>query len=133
MKKEKDTYQALKRNLPKVHWQRIETGGISRGIPDVNGCFAGKEFWIELKILHGNRVSLTPQQVAWHMRRSKQGGRSWIMIDDPKTKTLSLVSGNQSVTLANEGVSSCMVIQHQKPIDWEALILDLCLTPQVID
>ncbi len=82
MKKEKDTYQSLKRNLPKVHWQRIESGATSRGVPDINACYAGKEFWVELKILHGDRVSLTPQQVAWHTRRSKQGGITWIMVHD---------------------------------------------------
>jgi Holliday junction resolvase len=117
MKKEKDTYQSLKRNLPKVHWQRIESGATSRGVPDINACYAGKEFWVELKILHGDRVSLTPQQVAWHTRRSKQGGITWIMVHDSKTNTINLISGSQSVTLAKHGLSSCMVIQHTRPID----------------
>jgi|TARA_R100000329_G_C7598933_1_gene212405 Holliday junction resolvase len=133
MKKEKDTYQSLKRNLPKVHWQRIESGATSRGVPDINACYAGKEFWVELKILHGDRVSLTPQQVAWHTRRSKQGGITWIMVHDSKTNTINLISGSQSVTLAKHGLSSCMVIQHTRPIDWEALLLNLCLTDKLID
>jgi Holliday junction resolvase len=133
MKKEKNTYQSLKRSLSKVHWQRVESGGTSRGIPDVNGCFAGHEFWIELKILQGNRVSLTPQQIAWHTRRSSAGGVSWILVEDPRSKSIFLISGNQAINLSTNGLSSCEAKIFERPIDWEQLLLTLCLTERLID
>ena len=123
----------MKRNLPKVHWQRVESGATSIGIPDVNGCYAGYEFWIELKILHGDRVSLTPQQIAWHTRRSTVGGVSWILIEDPRSKTIALVSGNQTVSLATKGLSSCESSIFESPIDWHELLLKLCVTERLID
>jgi hypothetical protein len=32
-----------------VHFQRIETN-VGLGVPDVNGCGDGVEFWLELKV-----------------------------------------------------------------------------------
>ena len=49
---EKKFWQSLKRLLPDVHWQRIETTTAS-GVPDVNGCYKAGEFWLELKVLKG--------------------------------------------------------------------------------
>ena len=85
---EKTLYQALKKNLPRVHWQRVETGAISTGVPDVNGCWQGSEFWVELKIGVIQSVKLSPQQCAWHMRRASSGGVSWIFASDPSSRKL---------------------------------------------
>ena len=49
MSKEKNLWALLRDNIKEVHWQRIETGMTGSGVPDVNGCAKGKEFWIELK------------------------------------------------------------------------------------
>ncbi len=79
---EKKFWQALKRLLPDVHWQRIETT-TGCGIPDVNGCYKAGEFWLELKVLKGKhslsfQSSLKPLQSAWLFKRWLAGGRCFI-------------------------------------------------------
>ena len=61
-----------------IHWQRIENGA-GPGTPDVNGCHAGKEIWIELKNVKGNAVKLEPEQVNWLVKRSLNKGRCWVL------------------------------------------------------
>jgi len=59
--KEYNLWLNLKRNLAAPLWQRIETGGTGRGIPDVFGAYKGVCCWVELKIARGNKVHLTPE------------------------------------------------------------------------
>ena len=47
-KRESLLWQKIKKALPKAHLSRIESSTL-QGIPDVNGVWFGKEFWIELK------------------------------------------------------------------------------------
>ena len=49
MAKEKKLWLLVRDNLKDFHLQRIETGMTGSGVPDVNGCYAGVEFWLELK------------------------------------------------------------------------------------
>lgn len=71
--------QVLREALPEVHWCRIETGGTGRGIPDINGCYRGAEFWCELKFTDTWAVGLRPEQCGWAMQRSRAGGRVFIL------------------------------------------------------
>jgi len=64
--------------LPHFHFQAIETGGTGRGIPDSNYCYKGIEGWIEFKVTDGWLCDLRPEQVAWHLKRHRAGGRTWI-------------------------------------------------------
>lgn len=57
-----------------VHCVRIENA-VSSGLPDVNCCYNGKDFWIELKIVREGRVQLRSSQTAWITARSGFGGR----------------------------------------------------------
>ena len=125
---EKSLYQALKTNLPKVHWQRIETGALQQGVPDVNGCYAGTEFWLELKCTTNDFVSLTPFQCSWHMRRAAAGGRSWILVGHSKHKVLTLHRGGDALRLMDHGVSSSTAFSYSAPIDWPQFLTDVCLT-----
>ena len=128
MKTEKALYKALKTNLSKVHWQRIETGGMGTGVPDVNGCWQGKEFWLELKIGSLQSVNLSPQQCAWHMRRANVGGLSWILIHDPSKHFLWLVPGVESINLRARHLSSSKFIEVQEPpYDWKDLLKRICM------
>ena len=95
---EKKLYQALKTNLTKVHWQRIETGALQQGVPDVNACYHGTEFWLELKCTSTDTVSLTPFQCSWHMRRASVGGRSWILVAHSKHNVLTLHRGSDALS-----------------------------------
>lgn len=74
----------LKSYLPKrTHFQPIESM-TSLGVPDVNFCLDGSEFWVELKIVLGEeklrfQKPLTPYQWNWLRRRVKSRGNVWIV------------------------------------------------------
>ena len=71
MPKESLLWKQLRDNLPKVHWQRIETGITGAGVPDVNGCLDGKEVWVELQRVKGRQIGLRPMHIAWFATRPK--------------------------------------------------------------
>jgi hypothetical protein len=54
-----------------VHFQRIETN-VGLGVPDVNGCGDGIEFWLELKVSSNKQSSLSKYQKAWIIRRGQK-------------------------------------------------------------
>lgn len=62
---------------PNCHAQRVEavTG---RGIPDLNLCLNGREWWLELKADH-RLPKLRPEQFAWLHRRHRAGGRCGVI------------------------------------------------------
>jgi hypothetical protein len=72
--------QLFQKHLRDVHWCRVETGSTGRGVPDLNGCYQGTEFWLELKQTHGWAVSMRPEQVAWCLQRLRAGGRVAIAV-----------------------------------------------------
>lgn len=64
--------------------QRIENA-VAKGTPDVEGCIGGRSFWCELKVAHAMagdrwRVRITPEQVKFALRRSRAGGKSWVLV-----------------------------------------------------
>lgn len=72
--------------LLNLHISRIEnTAGF--GTPDVEGCFNGKAFWIELKSAARPsspttkiRPKFQPGQPNWHKKRHQAGGESFILL-----------------------------------------------------
>jgi penicillin-binding protein-related factor A (putative recombinase) len=66
---------------------RVENATQS-GTPDVNGCWQGVEFWVELKKVPRPRNArtpvrvphFTPQQRAWLKTRTRHGGRAFVLI-----------------------------------------------------
>jgi hypothetical protein len=71
----------FRKNLPGFHFQRIETGGTGRGIPDTNYALTGGiTGWIEYKWTDGWAVTLMPEQIGWLMRRARMGCRGWIAV-----------------------------------------------------
>jgi hypothetical protein len=58
----------------------VETGITEGGIPDMNGCDAGVEFWVENKMTHGWQVDINTDQVGWLRRRSRKGGRCFVAV-----------------------------------------------------
>ena len=75
-----DLGKLVQRYLPGPHWQRVETGGTGRGIPDINGCLDGVEVWIENKATDGWTAGLRPEQVGWIDRRARAGGRVFVLV-----------------------------------------------------
>jgi hypothetical protein len=67
-------------NLRKFHWQAIESGLTGGGIPDSNFCIEGIEGWVEHKATATLSVPLSSDQVGWHLRRFRAGGRTFIAV-----------------------------------------------------
>ena len=81
------------------------------GVPDVNGCGKGKEFWIELKEIHsGNQLTLRPMQISWLAKRASHGGQVYHI--DSLTGIKELVKG---------GYKSDALLTLTIPYDWDAL------------
>ena len=138
MSPEKTFWNLVRGHLPpKSHFQRIETGGTGKGIPDVNFCWKGIEVWIELKIVKGKRILLAPEQVAWMFRRTKVGGRCWIMARDiadgprkGKYDRIYLWSGEHAGEVLENGVQTDHARVFERPYDWDAIINTLLDAPR---
>lgn len=71
----------FRKNIPRCHWQSVETGFTSRGVPDSNFCLDGFEGWVEFKsVRRGWIVPLRPEQIAWLITREKHGGRTFVAV-----------------------------------------------------
>ena len=72
-KRESMLWQRIKKNITEPHLIRVESNTIN-GIPDINGCWSGKEFWIELKSDKVGYPKLSKWQISWINKRIKHGG-----------------------------------------------------------
>jgi hypothetical protein len=116
---------------PELDYQRIETGSTGRGIPDVNYCHQGGEFWVELKIVKGRSIDLSPEQVAWHFRRTRAGGKTFIIARDKfdgprkgKGDIIYIWPGCDVVPLKEKGLD-CPGLVFKAPFDWDLLWMKL--------
>jgi|TARA_R110001606_G_scaffold187003_1_gene334584 penicillin-binding protein-related factor A (putative recombinase) len=123
MSKEKNLWALLRDNIKEVHWQRIETGMTGSGVPDVNGCAKGKEFWIELKEIHsGNSLTLRPMQVAWLSKRAIYGGQVFVLARKNNQIKLFHVDGlERAQELVKGGYKSDSLLTLDIPYKWDAL------------
>lgn len=128
---EKSLWQWFRKGLrgqPGLHMERIENlvGG---GRPDINGCYDGVVFDIELKrvhkLVHGTRVKVKfqPMQKPWLKKRWSVGGLSWLLIalGEGRSVRRFLVRGCDV-----EGLEDCeishledisVIAENAKPID----------------
>ena len=114
-------WKQLKTNLPDVHWTRIESWA-SQGVPDCNGCYLGKEFWVELKVSRSNRISLSPFQISWHYTRYRAGGVTFVLISDPGRRLLELYEGSKVHELRDIGRRVTPLLKLSSPYDWSKLL-----------
>ena len=123
MSKERNLWALLRDKIKEVHWQRIETGITGSGIPDVNGCAKGKEFWIELKEVHsGNSLTLRPMQVAWLSKRAMNGGQVFVLARKNNQMKLYHIDGiERAQELVKNGYKSDNLLTLDIPYEWEAL------------
>ena len=123
MAKEKNLWLLLRSNLPQIHLQRIETGMTGAGVPDVNGCAKGKEFWVELKEIHsGNKITLRPMQISWIAKRAMHGGQVFVLARKNNEIKLFHVDGLEGIKeLVKGGFKSKALLTLTIPYDWEAL------------
>jgi len=67
MGSEAKLYKKLKKNTPRIIWNRIENLSIL-GMPDLLGYNSfGHFFTVELKIARANKLKFSPHQIAWHV------------------------------------------------------------------
>jgi len=118
--KEYSLWLNLKRNLTAPLWQRIETGGTGRGIPDVFGIHQGVCCWIELKIARGNKVKLTPEQVAWLIKFARMGARTFILVATNKQR-MYLFPGLEAREVLDFGLHHEPLLKLKLPYAWNAL------------
>lgn len=112
----RDNFKKLE---PRIHLQRLESS-VGNGVPDVNGCLAGRDFWLELKLVTGNQVKLTPLQAAWLKTRAEAGGRSFVLAR--KGDTFRLWHGEDAPAVRETGWSYPPLWELAKPWDWRSLL-----------
>jgi len=79
-----------------VHWVRMESWA-SPGVPDVNGCLNGNDFWVELKVLTTKSdkkfPKWRPHQIVWQTSRTRVGGCVWNLVHHPSSGCLLFLDG----------------------------------------
>lgn len=127
---EKALNQKIMTNLKRLlcNCTRIENS-VTHGIPDINICHNGVEFWIESKIVREKRVAFRNSQVAWITIRTGFGGRVFAFASDSTTGRLLVYHGSQVFELSTLGGNIDMVKPYaifEKPWDFKE-ILRLCM------
>ena len=68
IKTERDLWKLLKKSSAGILFDRIENWAVP-GVPDLLGYNQNKTFFtLELKVIKGNKIRLSPHQVSWHLR-----------------------------------------------------------------
>ena len=70
VKPETKFWNELKRNTNKIIWTRLENKALF-GTPDLLGYApSGSFFTVELKVSRGNRITLSPHQISFHVKHN---------------------------------------------------------------
>lgn len=91
---EKDLWALIKRRelgQEECRWTRIENA-VGSGMPDINACIKGYEFWVELKCpkvhkrettpVFGSSHRLTPVQASFFYKQARAGGSCYLLISN---------------------------------------------------
>ena len=124
-KPETKFWKKIKSNSSKIIWTRIEAI-TPLGLPDLNGFFNDPEkgrgdLWVELKIIHDNRIRISKHQISWHFHRNKMGGKSFIMATPLPRGAISVYSGGRVKDLVTQGLNLEPCGLFPEPIDWSGL------------
>lgn len=93
----------------RLHINRVENT-VLRGMPDVEGCIDGQQFWIELKCAgrptnpgKGIAVEFQPNQAPWIERRMAAGGKVHILLQvgSRRRSARYLIDGRYARTLSH--------------------------------
>lgn len=84
---EKNLWSRFRACTTWAHLIRVENWA-ENGTPDVNGCWQGKEFWVELKVAELPKREITPvavphfteDQRRWLHNRSVAGGNAYLLL-----------------------------------------------------
>lgn len=137
---EKQVWEFIKKatsKSPNERWMRCENI-TANGVPDINCCINGREFWIEVKCpkahkksntpVFGSSHKISPTQFAWFRRQRAAGGNALLLISNENLTLLldatkikpALLSSSLDEIKAMEG----LIIYHSGPIDdaWPQII-----------
>ena len=89
-------WQDVKKGLKDAHLVRIESR-VGLGIPDVNGCIDGKDFWLELKVIKGNSLRLSKFQKAWIYERLRSGGTVFVLARPLMGSVIKVFEGSNAI------------------------------------
>ena len=94
-------YKYFKSKTPKIIYTRIENTS-SLGTPDAL-CYNANQFYftLEFKFSKSNKVSLSPHQIAYHVKHPKN---SFILVKTPAACGLKLYEGSSVLELAACGL-----------------------------
>ena len=95
-------YKKLKSVSKDIVWTRIENQSLF-GTPDLLGYNVNSTFFtVELKVANGNKVRLSPHQIAFHVRHPMS---TFILVKDVKKSRLCMYVGRQVKELVACGLS----------------------------
>ena len=96
MRPETRLYQLVKRSFSGIVWTRIENTSVA-GVPDLLGYNKNQFFFtVELKVVRGNSIRLSPHQIAFHKLHPKN---SFILVQSLAPRRLRLYEGSQILEL----------------------------------
>ena len=107
MKPEQKLWQYVKKNFTEIKWTRLENLA-SFGTPDLLGYNNnGHFFTVELKVVKGRKIRLSPHQISFHVRHPNN---SFILVRslaprDSKLDEIYLYEGKNILELAARGLS----------------------------
>ena len=94
---ERKLYQKIRKSIPQISWIRLENNSL-HGTPDLLGYNnSGHFFTVELKVTKSNKVSLSPHQIAFHVRHPNN---SFILVESLDQRCLKLFPGSKVQELA---------------------------------
>ena len=103
MKPESKLWQRVKKNTPNILWTRIESWA-SFGFPDLIGYTENRGFFtVELKVTKSNKVSFSPQQIAFHI---KHPTNTFILVETADHRFPILFPGSSIRELADQGLAA---------------------------
>ena len=116
-KRESKLWQRIKKHITKPHLIRVESNTIN-GIPDINGCWSGKEFWMELKSDRVGYPKLSKWQISWINKRIKHGGIVIICNETLSKRSLELYRPLSAITDPRLLKPRC---SFSFPVQWPAV------------
>ena len=113
-------YKKLKKNTPRIIWNRIENISIL-GMPDLLGYnSSGYFFTVELKVTTGYKLRFSPHQIAWHLSHPQN---TFILAEALGPRLVKLFRGSQIKELVACGfkLEACSLGLEICAIDLETL------------
>lgn len=134
-----DSLHKASREYEGLDLRRVENS-LTQGTPDVEGCFFGRSFWIELKSADrpvrptsALKFDLTIFQARWLQKRWHVGGHAWVLVRVGKgsNSKVYLIPGKSAGLIAEtctEGLLAELSVKFEYN-NFQDLLWAVCLRP----